>query len=626
MKFPSVKNLFQSAGRTVERFPFESLFALAGTIAATVKIELTYTSRVQENWSLRTILVANLGLLLSLSATLFTESKTITGSKKLLIRAVAAIVALLLLFVINPGEHEADYIRFVLFSLSLHLAVAYAAFTDKGHIQGFWQFNKTLFLRFLTGALYGIVLFAGLAAAIGAMNFLFNFKFEWDTFSILFTWIAGIFSTLFFLSGVPDDFVGLDTDDSYPKGLKVFTQYVLIPLATVYVVILLAYEVKILVQWQLPKGLVSNLILGYAVFGILSLLLVYPIREKEENKWLKTYTRYFYFFLIPLLALLFAAAGTRVFRYGITEMRYFLLMLAVWLLFINLYFLIAKKQSIKLIPISLSLFILLSVYGPQSAFSVAMYSQRRILVETFKKHNAFKDGKLMAIDSTKISRKDGSKIVADLSYLIYKHGLQSLQPYFNQDLDKVSDSLAIHKDKLDAMDNTNYGVRYAKLEWTKKQLGLNKFSEYYNGEDEPYNPDPLKIHSYARDNTKVTVIKGFDYIINENRVYSDTSKFKIDGIECKQSVSDQALYSLQIGNTTAYFNVHKVAEKILKIKELKTTPDPNRPVVLSDSLLTLTQEIKGYTVILKINQLNFSTNNRDFDIDYIDANYLVKKQ
>jgi membrane-bound metal-dependent hydrolase YbcI (DUF457 family) len=167
---------------------------------------------------------------------------------------------------------------------------------------------------------------------------------------------------------------------------------VLIPLATVYVVILLAYEIKILVQWELPKGLVSNLILGYAVFGILSLLLVYPIREQEENKWLKTYARSFYFLLIPLLGLLFTAAGTRIFRYGITEMRYFLIVLACWLLFITVYFLVAKKQNIKLIPISLSILTLLSIYGPQSAFQVSMYSQRRILVEVFKKNNAFKNG------------------------------------------------------------------------------------------------------------------------------------------------------------------------------------------------------------------------------------------
>jgi hypothetical protein len=53
--------------------------------------------------------------------------------------------------------------------------------------------------------LYGVVLFLGIAAAIGATNFLFNFKFEWDTYAILWVWIVGMFTTIFFLAGVPVD-------------------------------------------------------------------------------------------------------------------------------------------------------------------------------------------------------------------------------------------------------------------------------------------------------------------------------------------------------------------------------------------------------------------------------------
>jgi hypothetical protein len=138
-------------------------------------------------------------------------------------------------------------------------------------------------LRILTSVLYSGVLYLGLAAAIAATRFLFNLTFEYKIYSTLFVWIAGIYNTLYFLSGIPANTTGLQSEQSYPKGLKVFTQYVLIPLATVYLVILLAYEVKILFQWHLPKGYVSNLILGYAVFGLLAILLVYPLREQEEN-------------------------------------------------------------------------------------------------------------------------------------------------------------------------------------------------------------------------------------------------------------------------------------------------------------------------------------------------------
>ena len=432
MKFPSLKSLAQGALDTIKRYPFEILFAFVGTIAATTEIELKQLSRLNEGWCIRLIMIANLGLLLSLSASLYTKSLDLAVNRRRLIKWGAALFAASLILIIDPSVREADYLRFFLMSLAFHLLVAFAAFTGKGQINGFWQFNKTLFLRFLTSVLYGLVLFLGLAAAIGATNFLFNFKFESDTYAILWVWIAGMFTTIFFLAGVPAETHLLDNDQSYPKGLKIFTQYVLIPLATVYLIILLAYEIKILVAWNLPKGLVSNLILGYAVFGILSLLLVYPIREHAENKWLKTFSRSFYFLLIPLLGLLFVAVGARVFKYGITESRYFLILLACWLLFISVYFLLFKKQNIKLIPVSLCILTLLAIYGPQSAVSVSMYSQRRIIIRFFEKYKAFKDGKLMPVDSNKVSKIDGSRVVANLDYFISKYDILPLQPYINK--------------------------------------------------------------------------------------------------------------------------------------------------------------------------------------------------
>jgi hypothetical protein len=633
MKFLSIKNLAQNALVTIKRFPFEVLFALAGTIAGSIKIELSYLNRVNENWCMRTMMVANLGLLLSLSASLYTESKGATGGKKLLIKLGAAVVAIVFIFIINPGERESDYIRFLLLSLSFHLLVAYAAFTNKDHIQGFWQFNKTLFLRFLTSALYSAVLFLGLAAAIGAMNFLFNFKFEWDTFAILWAWIVGIFSTLFFMAGVPADTKALDTDLSYPKGLKVFTQYVLIPLATVYVVILLAYEVKILVQWQLPKGLVSNLILGYAVFGILSLLLVYPIREQAENKWLKTYTRSFYFLLIPLLGLLFTAVGTRVFRYGITEMRYFLIVLACWLLFITVYFLIAKKQNIKLIPISLSILTLLSIYGPQSAFQVSMFSQRRVLIDIFKKNNAFKDGKFIPVDSVKINGKDGNKAVATLDYLISKHDLVSLQPYLKEDLSKVADSLSKIKyttGVIKVVSLSDYELRYLKLDWAKKRLALNKFSGYSDAYVNMDTAADYGGYTFHTSREKIASVKGYDYLIDEG-AGNDTLTFKTEGLVVDKIRVGEGYYTLKLNNSTLSFDLRQYAGALTKPATIKTyiadTNGAYKSYTLPDDKLTFTQENDKFKVTLVISSMNISkSNKKQWEINYVTGSYLIKKK
>ena len=436
MKFPSLHSLYSSFIYVLKRFPLEIAFAFLGVIAATVNIELSDLQVEVSNWCIRLLMISNLGLILSLSATLLSESRNFKTGRKYALRLLAVIIAFLFLFLLDPLNRETDIFRFLLLALGFHLLVSFAAFAGRNHINAFWQFNKTLFLRFLSGALYSAVLFLGLAAAIGSMNLLFNFGFEWDTFAILWLWIAGLFQTVFFLSGVPENLNSLEEDQSYPAGLKIFTQYVLIPLASVYVAILLAYEIKILIEWDLPKGLVSNLILGYAVFGILSLLLIYPIRNFEENKWIKTYSKSFYFLLIPLLFLLIWAVAARVNDYGITEQRYFLIVLALWLGFITAYFLLSKRQDIRIIHISLCLVTLFTVYGPQGAFSVSKVSQLNQLKTLFAKYGSFRDSDLQPLTKP-IDSVDRDRMVNVLTYLINRHGSNSIQKLIPAKLDNI---------------------------------------------------------------------------------------------------------------------------------------------------------------------------------------------
>lgn len=627
MKFPSIKTLAEGFLSTLKQYPFELLFALAGTIAGTIEVELRHLNRVHEGWLMRGVMTANLGLLLSLSATLFTQSREMTKQSRRIIKVIAAIFAASLVFIIDPTAREADYIRFFLLSLSFHLLVAFAAFTGKGQVNGFWQFNKTLFLRFLTSVLYGVVLFLGIAAAIAATNFLFNFKFEWDTYAILWVWIVGLFTTTFFLAGVPADTRTLNDDLSYPKALKIFTQFVLIPLSTIYVLILLAYEIKIITLWSLPKGLVSNLILSYAVFGVLSLLLIYPIREHDGNKWIKIYSRSFYFLLIPLLGLLFVAVGARVFMYGITEWRYFLITLACWLLFISVYFLAFKKQNIKLIPISLCIVTLLSVYGPQSAFSVSMYSQRRIIVRFFEKHNALKNGKFIAVDSTKVREKDGSKAVASLNYFIYKYDITPLQLYFNKDLTALSDSLGKLKSR-DWRTTGDYGrreLRESKYEWARISLGLHHFETWYNEND-----NVMTYYYTFSKKEKMVVVKGYDITLAADE-YADTLTNNFSGIQIKQTQPANGSFTLKLNSETFNFRPFDVAHKLLAdtatLNKYHTPTESeyykNYDLPAKETLLI--KETATCKVAFQINSINFNITGKEKPADIkILGTYLIK--
>jgi hypothetical protein len=51
-------------------------------------------------------------------------------------------------------------------------------------------------------------------------------------------------------------------------GLKVFAQYLLVPIVIRHLVILTAYLVKVLITWDWPSGWIGWLVSGVAAVGI----------------------------------------------------------------------------------------------------------------------------------------------------------------------------------------------------------------------------------------------------------------------------------------------------------------------------------------------------------------------
>ena len=322
-----------------------------------------------------------------------------------------------------------SFTRFLLFTIAFHLLIAFIPFITKGELNGFWQYNKIIFLRILLSALYTIVLYLGLALAILAIEKLFKVNINNKIYPDLWIMLTGIFNTWFFLAGFPLNFSELDLKEDYPKGLKIFTQYILLPLVSIYLLILYAYMFKIIITAQWPVGWVSYLVIGFSIGGILSLLLIYPVRNDENNKWILIFSRFFYFALFPLIILLFLAVKRRINDYGITEQRYFILILALWLLFIAVYFLLSKSKNIKLIPVSLCILTLAASFGPWGAFNVSLASQENHLKSLLNKYSMLDKGKIVKAKDT-IAFKDHKQISSIIDYLVSVHGYKNITTLF----------------------------------------------------------------------------------------------------------------------------------------------------------------------------------------------------
>jgi hypothetical protein len=314
--------------------------------------------------------------------------------------------------------------------------------------------------------------------------------------------------------------------------------------------------------------------------------------------------------------------------------------LACWLLFISVYFLVTlkKEQSIKLIPISLCILTLLAVYGPQSAFSVAMYSQQRILINVFKHNNAFKDGKLVPVDSTKISKHDGNRAVATLDYLVTHHDLQSIAPYLSVDLNSVSDSLGKQKGRYDTgFEVSKYELRRNKLEWVKQYLHISRFSGYSWDSDNiriSGGHDIVDSYKFTSTSENAFSIKDYDYFI-DTRFYGgeDSSVHVIDGIHIRQHNEGNNVATIRLNSEVLSFDIKAHLTKLMKddkfLVTAKDTSNKNMGAMqynLPAEMLDIPQQSKSYKVLFKIINIQFGwTKTKGIeDITYINAEYLIK--
>jgi hypothetical protein len=425
MKILSLDAIFQSTKSTVNRFPLAVIAVLLGMAACFYTIHIDgQTASTALYWKLA--FVCNIAFVALLAADLYAESNQWKSIKQWTLRILVLVFCVAIYFSLKPELYAADRFRMGFFILTFHLAVSYSAFLHQGNLNGFWEFNKILLIRILEAAFYAAVLFAGLSVALLAVDQLFSVNIDSKIYLYMLTVIGIGFTTFFFMAGVPANFKTLnDAEPAHLKGLKVFTQYVLIPLMLVYLGILLVYEVTILISWELPKGTVSILILSYAVAGLLAVLLIYPVKEQLENRWFRQFSKFIFIMMIPLLVLLLLAIWERVRNYGITEPRYILIVLAIWLAIITAYFLSSTKQNIRIIPVSLSVLAFLATFGPQSAPSVSRYSQ----TQRFERYNVAKDDKGM-LEKRRI-----------IHYMVNYHGLSSLQSFAKEDLSAMENNI-----------------------------------------------------------------------------------------------------------------------------------------------------------------------------------------
>lgn len=439
MRLTSFRKMFVGFSGIVQKYPVITGIAFLKMVFAIWQFKVDSVSLGKDvellNLLLRITMILHLALPLFYSLHLIIERYRITITQK--ISAAAGIIAFLVIYflTINTQPIPVDWYRFGIFFLVMHSLVAIIPYTQKGDISVFWQHNKNMVLQFLNATFYSAILYIGLLIAIYAIEVLFQFQFDFPSEAYTFCILALFLHTLFFLLGMERE---QEKGMSYPKTLKFFAQYALLPLVFIYLCILYAYTIKIIINWELPQGGVAYLILSMAVAGILVYLLVYPWQNDSEEKWINQFSRYFFPAVLPLNILLFAGIARRISDYYITENRYLVLTLAIWLAGISLYMIFSRQKDIRLIPCTMAVIGLFISVGPWNMFSVSLKSQQNRFEEILKRNNLLDDDGKIAGKAV-VLHEDYIQVFDIAQYFYSRKELDSIIPYLSQVSDTTDD-------------------------------------------------------------------------------------------------------------------------------------------------------------------------------------------
>ncbi len=524
MHFPSFVGLAARGREIVLRFPWTMA---AGVVAAAASIIAT-TASDDTPW-VRVAMVAALGLPLSLALTLLAEERGWTARPSAVLNAFG-IALLVLLFLYWPGpdrKHEA--IRYFQLNVGLHLLVATLPFLGYPESRADWQYNRRLFQGILRSALFSLVLFIGLAIALAALDQLFGVDVPGEVYGRLYLIMAFVVNTMIFLAGVPRGIQALAIDSSYPRVLKVFAQYVLTPIVFVYLVLLLAYLVKIIAGGEWPSGWIGWLVTSVAVAGLLGFLLVHPLRNERDEAWIRTYTRWLFIGLIPAAAVLLLAFWKRVLPYGLTEPRLLGIVLGVWLLSIAVSYTAQPNAGIRRIPVTLAALLLFTLYGPFSMTSLSVASQGRRL-----------ENLLRARDNP----EKGREASAALRFLLDHGSRREIAAAVPRDLPPVDwDSVSAHRGKRDSVARQILAV-----------AGVTYVPEY------AYSRDGYVFFNATRDGA--TRISGYDWMLQVSSANSAAQRIGTDSVWIRFDTTT-GVARAGIHQDTVLFDVTRLVQKLM---------------------------------------------------------------
>jgi len=492
-----IKNILPDMKKGVERFP---LTILCGIIVFLLSVYVIENSDMKNHNLLSEIhkMLTLIGLSLPLTAALeLIREKYLSDKNKCIIRVLNVVITVIFIifyrFYYLNGKDKAGILilnniekliatGIIFFLLFLLVPIIGKKDEEEKYFQSV-VVDKTVTI------LYSMVLFLGLTAVFLTVDGLSLIKLKEQIYIEIWLFVVFVFAMIFFASKLKKVDENLEEYEIH-KIFRFLIYFIVIPLITIYTGILYIYFGKMLITKSWPQGLVSHLILWYTIFSLFIMIMVTPMREKDLVA--KIFKNYFPFISVPLLILSIVSISKRISQYGVTELRYFIVLLGIWLIFCMVGSIFKARLSVILI--SLIAVVYISVFSPINNRRITIMSQNKRLERILIKYGLLKDGKL--VKNSGLNENQKYEITDVLNYILgirdRKDGVGNLYPFGKEDRKP-----------------------YKKIEEFEKEIGIDdSWYKYKYSASEYFTVFVINENMLNNQNNNIEEVKGYEYIIS----------------------------------------------------------------------------------------------------------------
>ena len=349
----------------------------------------------------------------------------------------------------------------------------------------------TAFKAFFNALLFSIVLVLGLSLILGAIDLLL-FKIPGTLYEQSFNIVGIIFAPIYFLSLIPI-YPGvshqtkteeeLKNHNHYPRFLEILISYIIIPLLSLYTVILVVYIVVNVRGNFWTDNRLEPMLVGFAI----AVIVIYILASNLNNSFVLWFRKIFPKVLVFVVLFQIIASILKIQETGITHGRYYVILFGFFAILSGIIMSLRpldhvdKNGMIAILFIGFSLF---SIIPPLDAFTISRNDQMNRLTNVLIENDMLKNQEI--ISNSDLSKKDQKILSETLNYLVMMDYKTS---YLKEDFDLYEDfyetfgfyqyieylgdeeSIYLNLDSQATIDISNYDI-------------LMNFDAYYDRENE----------------------------------------------------------------------------------------------------------------------------------------------